>query len=180
MIISPISTTETASRATSETGGDKDTNNPTQMTRDTDKAVQVLHLAVLSGVISPARVELVCWSICKVCREGATWSVRVIKPHLARYNVFGRYLFPELEEEDEAVAPSSDTGPSLDLKSLKEDNFTAAAAIAIACSINACSGSNGVSSTSKNNSVGGSCLAQVIPSAGGEQKSAVSGAGISR
>lgn len=180
MVLLPTDTTEETPIATRKTGGSKDTDNSTQMAGDTNKAVQVLYLAVLSGVTSPARVELVCWSICKVCRESATWSVRVIKPHLARYNVFGRYLFPELEEEDKTVAPSSDTDSSMDVKSLKEDNFTAAAAIAIACSINAFSGSSTVSSAGINNGIEGNRLAPVISSTGEKQKSAVTGDGTSR
>lgn len=105
-----------------------------------NKVVEVLCVVALSGAIPASRVELLCWSVCNVCRQYASWSVRVINPELDRFNCFGRYLFPKLEEP----APPPPIGTAYFDNGL----FTTAAAIAIASS--SLTGHNGNSSPTAN------------------------------
>ncbi|CAM9246043.1 unnamed protein product, partial [Ectocarpus sp. 12 AP-2014] len=66
---------------------------------ESTRAADVLRVVVLSGVVRPAEVELVCLSICNACRESSTDYSMVVKVENVR-------LVSPPRWQDEGGAPS--------------------------------------------------------------------------
>lgn len=79
-----------------------------------NKGMEVLWLVASSGAAPASRLELLCWSICNVCRLSRSWSVKVVNPELDRFNCFGKHLFPDIE----GPSPPSRPGKSCFSKEL--------------------------------------------------------------
>eukprot|EP00752_Nemacystus_decipiens_P004947 g4500.t1 len=85
---------------------------------ESNKATDVLGVVVLSGVVRPAQLELVCLAVCNACRENGAGYSLVLKEdnvHLVRPSPLS-----STREEEETPSSSDGTGDSTSINASSE------------------------------------------------------------